>query len=321
MQRTTDSPFTMTLDKVPDRLRGGVVAIGNFDGVHRGHQAVLGAALAAGRPTAALTFEPHPRAFFSGRPLFRLTPPAVKAHVMAALGLDAMVVGTFDAAFAALSADAFIEEIIVRRFGAKAVVVGHDFNYGAKRSGGVATLQDAGRRNGFSVEVVDEFTDARGAISSSRIRKNLAAADLDGAAALLGYRYRVEAPIIHGEKRGRTMNYPTANQSLGPDNELAHGIYAVRIEIDGVWRDGAASYGRRPTFDNGAPLLETFVFDFEGDLYGKTLPVTFVKYLRPEIAFTGMEALIEQMDADSRAARAALAEVQPISALDRTLNF
>ncbi|WP_425428430.1 bifunctional riboflavin kinase/FAD synthetase [Acuticoccus kandeliae] len=313
--------FIATLDAVPDGLRGGTVAIGNFDGVHRGHQAVLDVASAAGRPVAALTFEPHPRAFFSGEPLFRLTPPHLKGRLMEALGLDGMVIGQFDATFAALSADDFVTEILVDRFAAKTVVVGHDFNYGARRGGSVASLIEAGDRHGFSVIVVDQFADERGAVSSSRIRRLLAEGDLDAAAMLLGYRYTVEAEIIHGEKRGRTMGYPTANQTLGPDNRLQHGIYAVRIGIDGEWHDGVASYGRRPTFDNGAPLLETFVFDFAGDLYGKTLPVTFVRYLRPEIAFTGMDALMAQMDEDSRDARASLIGIAPISPLDAAVNF
>jgi len=311
--------FAVDLGAVPEALTGGTVAIGNFDGVHRGHQAVLAAAMAGPGPVTALTFEPHPRAYFSGAPVFRLTPPAEKARLIAALGLAGMVVAPFDAALAALTADAFIDEVLVGALGARHVAVGHDFKFGAKRSGSAARLAADPR---FSVTVVEAFSDGDAAVvSSSRIRSLLADGAPDRAAALLGYRYTVTSPIVHGQKRGREMGYPTANQSLPPETTLRHGIYAVRILIDGTWRDGVASYGRRPTFDNGAPLLETFVFDYAGDLYGRDLPVTLVAFLRPEMKFDGMEPLIAQMDEDSRNARAALAGLAPLSPLDRAINF
>lgn len=318
--RATD--FTAAdLDQVPDALRGGTVAIGNFDGVHRGHQAVLGAALARERPVVALTFEPHPRDWFGKGPLFRLTPPPARARVMDALGLDGMVVARFDAGFASLSAEAFVDTVLVERLGVRAVAIGHDFAFGARRGGNGQWLAAVGPSKGFGVSVVEALGDEEGAVSSSRIRAHLAHGEVEAAADLLGYRYFVDAPVVHGEKRGRLMDYPTANQSLPPSNGLRHGVYAVRALIDGMWRDGVASFGRRPTFDNGRPLLETFIFDFEGDLYGRELRVTFVRFLRPELAFDGMDALVAQMNADSAAARAALAGAAPLTALDARINF
>lgn len=316
------APRVVDLTAVPPALTGGAVAIGNFDGVHRGHQVVLGAALAAGRPALALTFEPHPRAFFAGAPLFRLTPPAMKARVMAAFGMDATVVARFDAQFAALSAEAFIDAVLVGALGVRHVVVGEDFSFGARRGGTVATLLAAGRARGFAVRVVEGVADeGRATISSSRIREHLAAGEVEPAAALLGYRYSVMAEVVHGDKRGRGLGFPTANQALPPETGLCHGIYAVRIRIDGRWRDGVASFGRRPTFDNGRVLLETFVFDFAGDLYGRTLPVTLVRFLRPEARFETTDALVAQMNADAAAARDALAGLAPLSPLDAALNF
>jgi riboflavin kinase/FMN adenylyltransferase len=311
----------VSLEALPEALRGGTVAIGNFDGVHRGHQAVLAAALEGPRPAVALTFEPHPRAFFGRAPVARLTAPADKAAVMGALGVDGLAVARFDGAFAGLSAERFVAEVIVGRFAARRAVVGHNFNFGAGRTGNPDALARIGAASGFSVTVVDGVTAGGAPVSSTRIRAHLAAGELDAAAALLGYRTRVVAPVIHGEKRGRTLGYPTANQSLDPETALAHGIYAVRARMDGTWRDGVASFGRRPTFDNGRPLLETFVFDWSGDLYGRDLPVTLVRWLRPELRFDSLDALVAKMDEDSRQARAALSGIAPLSPLDRALNF
>lgn len=327
MTTIDDADLSVPLSSVPDALRGGTVAIGNFDGVHRGHQVVLSAARAAGRPAMALTFEPHPRAFFQNAPLFRLTPSAVKARLIHAVGLDGVVVAPFDGHFSALSAHQFIVDVLVGALRARQVVVGEDFSFGAGRSGSVETLRAAGPHHGFEVEVVEGYADdgasgtGSAVISSTRVREFLASGDLAAAAQLLGYRYHVMAPVRHGEKRGREMGYPTANQALGEANGLSHGIYAVRAFIDGVWRGGVASFGRRPTFDNGRPLLETFVFDYAGDLYGKVLPVTLVAYLRPELKFASMDELVVQMDRDSQNARAALDNLAPLSALDEAVNF
>ena len=314
------------LPEVGAALKGGSVAIGNFDGVHRGHQRVLSGAIDAGRPALALTFEPHPRDHFGRGPVFRLTPPDMKAKVIAALGLDATVEARFEEGFAALSADAFVERVLVEALGARTVLVGADFSYGARRSGTVDSLTAAGATHGFAVRVVGEASEGGAVISSSRVREHLAGGDVEAANTLLGYRYRVRAPVLHGEKRGRTMGYPTTNQALDPVNGLRQGIYAVRVLVDAdasqpVWRGGVASFGRRPTFDNGAPLLETFIFDHSGDLYGRELTVAFVRFLRSELRFDTMEDLIVQMNADAGDARSALDGLAPISPLDAALDL
>ena len=308
---------------LPERLRGGTVAIGNFDGVHRGHRVVQDAALSdargAGRPALALTFEPHPRELFGDEPVFRLTPADERAAVLGVLGFDAVVEEAFTREFAASSADAFVDRILVEGLGASHVVVGHDFRFGARRAGDAESLRADGR---FRTTIV-EAQEAGGApFSSSRIRMALGEGDLEKASALLGRRWRVAAEVAHGRKVGRTLGYPTANMALPASVDLAHGIYAVRFRrANGALHDGVASYGRRPTFDDGATLLETFLFDFEGDLYGETGHVSLFERLRGEEKFDGVEALIEQMDRDSANARRALARAEPLSDLDATLNF
>ena len=295
-----------------------VVAIGNFDGAHRGHQAVATEARAlagtdgAGRQPEilALSFDPHPRAFFQrDRQHFRLLDPAMRAAALHRIGFDGVVILPFTAEFAAMEPGEFIEKILLERLGVKGVVVGEDFHFGRARAGTPAFLAEEGRRLGFAVRLVPPFRDAAGqpggetVISSSAIRAALASGDIPRANAMLGYAYAVEGAVIHGEKRGRDLGYPTANMALDPANGLAHGIYAVRVKMDGHWHQGVASFGRRPHFDNGAPLLETHVFDFKGDLYGKTITVAFEAYLRGEAKFESLDALILQMNADSAEAR------------------
>lgn len=321
-------PFHLVrdLDAVPAALAGGVVAIGNFDGVHRGHQVVLERAReqagGSGRPAFALTFEPHPRTVFRPEtPVFRLTPPEPKAALVRALGLDGIVVVPFDRTFAGIAAEAFVDEVLVGRLGIAGAVVGWDFHFGKGRAGSPAFLAEAGGARGFAVEVVEAMTDEGGEpVSSSRIRAALESGDLGLANGLLGYRWFVEGEIVHGEKRGRELGYPTANMRLGADCRLRHGIYAVLFDVDGERHAAVASYGRRPQFDNGAPLLETHLFDFAGDLYGKTVRVTFLSWLRPELRFEGVAALIAQMDRDSAEARAVAAALGPGTALDRALG-
>lgn len=316
-------------EALPESLRGAVAAIGNFDGVHRGHQAVLSHALAdadaAGLPVVALTFEPHPRAFFNpATPLFRLTPAAMKARLLELMGFDGVVELAFTRDFAERSAEAFVSDVLVGELGISVAVTGFDFHFGHNRQGDPAFLANAGRRHGFDVRLVDAFCD-EGAeiISSSRIRPLLQEGDVAGAAGLLGYRFTVEAEVIDGQKLGRTLGYPTANMTLPSETELAHGIYAVRFRrADGSLYDGVASFGRRPTVTaDGAPLLETFLFDFDGDLYGETCDVSFFGFLRGEEKFDGLEALVAQMDRDAAEARAALARVRPLSELDLALSF
>lgn len=327
---TTDTPppaFTASLDAVPPALGGGVVAIGNFDGVHRGHQSVLAVALEIARdrgvPALVLTFEPHPRALFRpDQPMFRLTPPAVKARALAALGFDGMVVAGFDHEFAALTADGFVDEVLWRRLAARHVVIGYDFHFGRARAGTPSFLVEAGGRRGFGVTVAEPLKDdTGGAVSSTRIRDALSVGDVADANALLGWRWQVDGTVQHGDKRGRELGFPTANLALPEGTALAHGIYAVRVRVDGRLHDGVASYGRRPTFDDGLPLFEVHLFDFSGDLYGRPVTASLVAHLRPEEKFASVEALVRQMDRDCADARAVLARLAPLSALDEAMTF
>ncbi|MGL4438539.1 MAG: bifunctional riboflavin kinase/FAD synthetase [Bosea sp. (in: a-proteobacteria)] len=299
----------------PAAMRGAVCAIGNFDGVHHGHRALLAEAfrIAASmdRPVALVTFEPHPRTVFNpGKPVFRLTPAPVRRSLLAELGCAAVAELVFDRNFAGQSAAEFVETLLLDAIDASGVVVGDDFAYGHGRSGNAASLKAAFARLSRPVSVVAPVLDEDGqVVSSSRIRTALAHGNLMLANALLGYRWRVEAEVVHGDKRGRLLGYPTANMLLSPDNQLRHGIYAVRIRIAGEWRPGIASFGRRPTFDDGAPRLEAFVFDFDGDLYGQILEVEFADWIRGEEKFDNIAALIVQMDADSQIARNILRQI------------
>lgn len=319
--------FVFDATALPDALRGSVVAIGNFDGLHRGHRTVIAAALSVaeqlGLPTLLLSFDPHPRTVFRpDAPMFRLTPDPVKAEVLKALGVAGLVNARFDRAFAAQSAEAFISSVLVEQLGARHVVVGHDFRFGRGQSGNTDLLAVAGPAAGFGVTVVDAFSDEGGEIvSSSRIRDLLRAGDVEEAAGLLGYRFLFAAPVIHGDARGRNLGYPTANLDPGPQFGLAHGIYAVRVRVEGRLVDGVASFGRRPTFDNGNALFEVHLFDFSGDLYGKWLDVSVVSRLRGEKRFDSVADLITQMDQDSAEARAALSAIQPLGELDLALTF
>lgn len=315
--------------ELPASLRGGVIAIGNFDGVHRGHQAVLGRALeiAADQriPSLVLTFEPHPRTVFRpDQPVFRLTPAPLKAKLLEALGFNAVLEYPFDRDFATRSPDEFIHSIILDWIGARHVVTGFDFHFGKDREGGPAYLLAAGARYGFGAHLLDAFRD-EGAhvVSSSRIRDLIADGDVAHAAGLLGYRYTVEAEVIHGKKLGRTLGFPTANMALPPEVRLKPGIYAVRFRTsDGSLHDGVASFGYRPTTDHdGAPLLETVLFDYAGDLYGQTCSVTLFGFLRPELKFNGLDPLVAQMNMDAAEARALLSAVQPLGPLDRMVAF
>lgn len=317
------------LEDFPPALRGGVLAIGNFDGVHRGHQAVLNEALqcrdTAAMPVTALTFEPHPRTVFNpDRPVFRLTPPPLKARLIGALGFEAIVELPFTRDFAQNTAADFVDEVLVGRLGIRHVVTGFNFHFGKARQGSPDFLREVGGRLGFGVTVVEPFDDENAdLVSSSRIRDCLGAGDVSEAAGLLGYRYSVEAEVIGGKKLGRTLGFPTANMELPANAGLKPGIYAVRFRrADGSLHDGVASFGRRPTVDEDGPiLLETFVFDFDDDLYGETCTVSFFAHLRDEEKFDGLDALKEQMHKDADAARAVLATVRPVGPLDTMLAF
>lgn len=303
-------------DAMPESLRRGFVAIGNFDGVHRGHQAVIEAARVQAHmtphanPSLALTFEPHPRTFFKpDAPVFRITPEQAKLRLLAANDLvDGVVVMQFNAALASLTAEDFVSKILVEWLGIAGVAVGHDFHFGSKRQGSPEFLADAGRRYGFEVEIVAPLNDGGTPVSSGKIRDALIEGDIARANELLGHSWFVTGEVIHGEKRGRELGFPTANIRLDPSCRLRHAIYAVRAHVGGRSYDAVASFGRRPQFDNGAPLLETFLFDFEGDLYGQDMIVEFAGYIRDEAKFDGLEALIRQMKQDSERARVLLGQ-------------
>jgi riboflavin kinase / FMN adenylyltransferase len=301
-------------------LAGAVVAIGNFDGLHRGHAGVivraLGLAKRLGRPCALLTFEPHPADFFAGKSvIFRLTPREAKEAILDRMGLDGMIVLTFDAALARLSAEDFVVKVLVERLAIGGIVAGYDFHFGAKRAGTPEVLKQAGERHGFAVEIVDKITcDASGsldAVSSTAIREALQAGDVRRARELLGHPFLIEGEVVGGAKRGRELGFPTANIVPDPSCRLKHGIYAVTISVEGVTYGGVASFGRRPTFDDGPALLEVYLFDFKGDLYSKMAEVAFVDFLRGEAKFDSAEALVAKMNEDAARAREMLASRRP----------
>ena len=299
-------------DNGDPRLKGAVVAIGNFDGVHRGHRAVIAAAQKKAhdlrRPVAALTFAPHPRLFLRPQePLFQLSDERSKLRLLAARGLDGAIVMTFDAALAATPAEDFITKILVERFEIGGAAIGFDFHFGKNRGGSPDFLRAQGARHGFSVDVVPPLEDEGRPVSSGAIRTALAAGKVVEAAELLGAPWFVSGEVIHGEKRGRALGFPTANMRLDPSCALKHGVYAVRAAVDGKQVDGVASFGRRPTFDNGAPLLEVYLFDFDGELYGRHLDVAFIGWIRPEQKFDDVDELKLRMAGDSARAHEILA--------------
>lgn len=297
---------------VPAYLRGGVVALGNFDGFHVGHQAVVGHALAraraAGVPALVATFDPHPaRLFRPDLPPFALTTRDQKLDLFAGFGIDATVVIAFDSVFAAHSAEDFVADWLGHRIGASGAVSGADFTFGVKRSADTAALARLGAAYGITAEVVEAVGDSGGIVSSTRIRDALRAADPSAAAALLTRPFIIRGVVEHGAKLGRTLGFPTANVALGDYLHPAYGVYAVRVRVDGGWIDGVANLGVRPMFDPPVELLEVNLFDWSGDLYGRTIDVALVAFLRPEWKLDGLEALTRQIAVDCVAARAALA--------------
>src|ERR1700736_6251557 len=292
--------------------RGAVVAMGNFDGVHLGHRAVIAATLqmgrSHGRPAMALTFEPHPRRFFSPTiPQFRLSDEASKLRLLAGTGLDGAVVMTFDKGRAGTSAQDFIHHDLIQRLGISGIAVGYDFHFGKGRVGSPSLLVSEAPRLGIEGDVQAHVDIEERPVSSSAIRMALAEGQIADATAMLGGPWFVTGEVIHGEKRGRDLGYPTANIRLDKNCSLKHGIYAVRVGRGAERFDGVASFGRRPTLDNGAPLLEVFLFDFQGDLYGAALDVAFIGFIRDELKFDHVDTLVRQMDDDSARARALLA--------------
>jgi riboflavin kinase / FMN adenylyltransferase len=306
--------FLVVHDSVPDgALRGAVLAMGNFDGVHRGHQAVIAAAIARARefdrPAGVLTFEPHPRDFFHpGEPLFRLTDEPTKLRLLAATGLDGAVVLTFNAALARTTADEFVSRILVERFAVSRIIVGFNFHFGKDRAGSPAFLIGQGRKYGFAVDIVPPFELDGRPVSSGPIREALVEGRVRDAAVLLGFPWFVSRKVIHGDKRGRELGFPTANLQLDATCGLRHGVYAVRVGVDGRRYDGVANFGRRPMFDSGAVLLEVFLFDFAADLYGRDIDVAFIDWIREEKVFGSVGELVRGMENDAATARAILAQ-------------
>ncbi|AQR75039.1 bifunctional riboflavin kinase/FAD synthetase [Sphingomonas sp. LM7] len=298
---------------LPAHLRGGIVALGNFDGFHLGHQAVVGGAVerarAQGRPAIVATFDPHPKRYFQPQTEhFRLTTLDQRARLLAAAGVDAMLVFTFDAALAGLSARGFAQAQLGAILGAGGVVTGNDFTFGKGREGDVTMLAALGEELGYSAQVVAPVTLDGETVSSSRIRRYLRDGDPRGAAKLLTRPFAIAGAVQHGAKLGRTLGYPTANMDLANYLRPAYGIYAVRGRLaDGRVLDGVANLGIRPSFDPPIELLESYFFEFEGDLYDQVIEVALIDYLRPEAKFDSLDALKVQMDADAAKARAVLA--------------
>ena len=297
---------------IPPHLAGGIVALGNFDGFHLGHQAVVGEAVARarreGRPALVATFDPHPvRHFVPDTPPFRLTTLDQRERLFAEAGADAMLVFGFDAALASLDADAFVAERLVARLQVAGVVTGQDFTFGRRKSGDADVLARLGAHHGFSATAVAPVTLDGEPVSSSRIRAHLRLGEMREATRLLTRPFTIAGTVEHGDKVGRTIGYPTANLQLGQYIRPAYGIYAVRGRLDdGRVLDGAANLGIRPQFTPLKELLEPYFFDFTGDLYGRRLEVELIEYLRPEAMFDGLDALIAQMDADCLRAREVL---------------
>ena len=296
----------------PEALKGAALAIGNFDGVHLGHQAVLRAALdrgkASGAPSGVMTFEPHPRSYFQpGKPLFRLTPPALKLQLFKALGLDMAIVLPFDATLAARPAEDFVRGILVEGLGVSHVITGSDFHFGKGRDGNPDVLRALGQSHGFGVSIIEPQGGDGGTYSSTGIRDRLREGDPRGAAKRLGYWWRVAGEVIGGDKRGGGLGFPTANIAVPEGFALKHGIYAVRVHTGGGHYNGAAYLGTRPSFDDGEPVIETFLLGFDGDLYGREIQLELIEFLRGDEKFDTTEALIVQMKADCEAAEKTLA--------------
>ncbi|MEL6473464.1 MAG: riboflavin biosynthesis protein RibF [Pseudomonadota bacterium] len=295
--------------RLPDAAKGFSVALGNFDGVHAGHRAVMDAARAAG-PLGVATFEPPPRAYFRPNdPPFRIFRPARRNAALLDIGAQAVFELPFNADMAAMTDEQFAQDVLKDGIGAAHVAVGFDFRFGRGRMGDAGRLASLGRAMGFDVTIVEEIEALGGKASSTAIREALIAGEPGKAADLLGSVWIADGTVEGGEKRGRTIGFPTANIHLGDLIHPKHGVYAVRARIDrsGDWIDGVANFGRTPTTGLRDPLLETYLFDFDQDIYGKWMEVALVAFLRPELKFDGLDEMIEQMHRDVDTAKAALA--------------
>ncbi|KEO51608.1 bifunctional riboflavin kinase/FAD synthetase [Thioclava pacifica] len=297
--------------------RGASVAMGNFDGIHLGHQSVIDQARGRGAPLGVITFEPHPREFFAARagktlPPFRLMSPESRANRLAKLGIDVLYELPFNETLADMTAEAFAREVLAEGLGVTHVAVGGDFRFGKGREGDAAMLVELGRTYGFEVTIAPLLHVEGVEASSTAIRAALAEGRPEDAAKMLGHLHRIDGAVLHGDKRGRDLGYPTANMSVAGLHLPKLGVYAVKFDVltgphQGNYL-GAASLGVRPMFGENTPNLETFIFDFKGDLYGEHVSVALVEYLRPEMKFDSLAALVAQMDADCAKAREILAE-------------
>ena len=296
---------------IPEAAKGCAIALGNFDGLHDGHRAVMNAARAAGPRLAVATFEPPPRAFFRPNdPPFRILRPARRNELLLEAGAEIVFELPFNADMAGMTDEAFARDVLKEGLGAAHVAIGFDFRFGRGRMGDAARLSSLGRAMGFGVSIVEEIENMDGAkASSTAIRQALRSGEPEKAADMLGFDWVVDGIVEHGEKRGRTIGFPTANLHLGDLIHPRHGVYAVRVRIEGedVWRDGVANFGRTPTTGLRDPLLEAVIFDWDGDLYGKRIDVAMVSFLRPELKFDELEDMIAQMHKDVEAAKAQLA--------------
>lgn len=305
----TSIPRLDARERVPDAIRGAVIALGNFDGFHLGHQAVAGEAIrwarAEGRPAIIATFDPHPvRHFAPDAPPFRLTTLDQLQDLFAKAGADAMLVFAFNAELAGTTAEDFVVRLLGQRLGASGVVTGEDFTFGKGRGGNVGVLRDIGAGAGIEARAVGPVSDTGEVVSSSRIRDALKAGDCQGAARLLTRPFTIRGTVQHGDKVGRTIGYPTANLSLENYLRPRYGVYAVTGTLpDGTVLKGAANLGIRPQFDPPKELLEPHFFDFSGDLYGQTIDVAFHHFLRGEAKFAGLDELTAQIEADCQEAR------------------
>lgn len=300
---------------VPDVARGAVLAIGNFDGVHRGHKALLSEAVKTAktlsRKAGAVIFEPQPREFFHPEEAhFRLTPLSEKLRLLELFGLDLVAVLDFNAELAGLSADQFVEQILVRSYNVAHVVIGYDFRFGKARAGTPELLCSAGETYGFGVSVINQQAEEGEVFSSTAIRLHLAQGDVRGAAHALGHWWRVTAPVISGQKLGTELGFPTANVELPRGTALRHGIYAARVVIGEEIHDGAAYFGTRPSADDGPVRLEVFILDFQGDLYDREIAIEFVDFIREDKRFETFDALKAQIVEDCVQARAILSAVR-----------
>ena len=291
--------------------RGDSVAMGNFDGVHLGHRSVIDLARRADAPLGIVTFEPHPRQVFApDAPPFRLMNAEARANRLAKLGVEQLYQLPFDRTLASLTPEEFARDVLADGLGVSHVVVGADFCFGKGRAGTAADLTALGQSHGFHVTIAPLLSVGGTEVSSTAIRQALTDGRPRDAAAMLGHWHRIEGEVIHGEKRGRELGYPTANMSVDGLHLPRHGVYAVRVDIltgpQAGAHIGAASLGVRPMFGENRPNLETFLFDFNGDLYGQHLSIAFVDFLRPELKFDSLDALITQMEADCTKARAIL---------------